>query len=103
MCKALIFQSEKEFDARDRNRSHSHDPFQQRLVDFRCIFASGKDTDAMCDQEHRPACTGSGTDSTGYSTKYQLKRNALDCFFLCISRLVFPKQDGNSGEQSNEI
>lgn len=51
----LVFQSEKEFDARDRNRSHSHDPFQQRLVDFRCIFASGKDTDAMCDQEHRQA------------------------------------------------
>ena len=53
--------------------------------------------------KHRPACTGSSTDSTGYSTKYQVKRNALDCFFLCISRLVFPKQDGNSGEQNNEI
>lgn len=33
----LVFQSEKEFDARDRNRSHSHDPFQQHLVDFRRI------------------------------------------------------------------
>lgn len=33
----LVFQSEKEFDARDRNRSYGHDLFQQRLVDFRRI------------------------------------------------------------------
>ena len=33
----LVFQSEKEFAARDRNRSYGHDPFQQRLVDFRRI------------------------------------------------------------------
>ena len=33
----MVFQSEKEFAARDRNRSYGHDPFQQRLVDFRRI------------------------------------------------------------------